>query len=150
MISNAANTPDNFGGGDTESDRDQALKCFGIAHDLLAECKAASSISNLDTAIYLFRCTAQMWLPADIRLGGCLGLLATALLTRFGYTGAAQDVWDATVLRAAPETVDAEFLFRDTVSSDIYSSVRFIHLAIHSGPRYLGGAQSTRFDGPCC
>ncbi|KAJ6526886.1 tetratricopeptide repeat-containing protein [Mycena vulgaris] len=77
---------------------DKATDCFNMAHNLLVEYKAAGKISSLDRAVYLLRCATSGWLPADPQFPECLNYLTTALLTRFIYSGQAEDVHTATHL----------------------------------------------------
>lgn len=72
-----------------------------MAHDLFGECNAAGNmnISSLDSAIYLLQCAASSWPPADPQFPECLNYLATALLTRFTYTGNPEDVKYAIIMR---------------------------------------------------
>ncbi|KAJ6516957.1 tetratricopeptide repeat-containing protein [Mycena vulgaris] len=59
------------------------------ADGILRDCMAESSIANLNTAIYLLAQTWGDYIPQDSQY---LNLLATALLTRFSYTGNWEDV----------------------------------------------------------
>ncbi|KAJ6601514.1 CHAT domain-containing protein [Mycena sp. CBHHK59/15] len=77
----------------------EALDVFDLAHSALEECKGASNISSLNTSIYLLRWAiyllgrdAQAGNPEVTGLSEALGLLATALLTRFSFTSQLDDV----------------------------------------------------------
>ncbi|KAJ6559348.1 hypothetical protein B0H10DRAFT_1930375 [Mycena sp. CBHHK59/15] len=89
---------------DVQPDIDQdALDMFNLADSMFTECKAASDISELDTAIYLFRHAIYLLrrdgLPRRPELKDCLNTFATALLTRFSYTAQFDDVVNAFGLR---------------------------------------------------
>ncbi|KAJ7189717.1 CHAT domain-containing protein [Mycena pura] len=101
-----------------ESD-DEGSNHFAKAHDILKKCKAASNISSLNTAIYLLSCAVYRWLPADPQLPECLDHLATALLSRFGYTWEVEDVSAANAMRhGAHGAADVQKLFPDTELTD--------------------------------
>ncbi|KAJ7107941.1 CHAT domain-containing protein [Mycena epipterygia] len=67
-----------------------------ILRDYIAD--SESSLTNLNTAIYLL---AQTWSTHSPQDSECLNLLATALLTRFSYTGKWKDVQIACMIHGA-------------------------------------------------
>ncbi|KAJ6566335.1 CHAT domain-containing protein [Mycena capillaripes] len=81
----------------------QASELVALADSILRDYMAASSLVNLHTAIYLL---AQTWVNEGPQDSECLNLLATALLTRFSYTGQWTDVNIAGIL--ALETAAAQ------------------------------------------
>ncbi|KAJ6623848.1 hypothetical protein B0H10DRAFT_1943628 [Mycena sp. CBHHK59/15] len=88
----------------------EALDCFDLGHDLLTQCKVASNVSDLNTAIYLFCHAAHSWLPAHPELPGCLTRLAAALGTRFSYAGELQDVQLAVAFHGGTLDLDVQAL----------------------------------------
>ncbi|KAJ7082497.1 CHAT domain-containing protein [Mycena epipterygia] len=71
------------------SDLSPASELVALADSILRDYMAESSLANLHTAIYLL---AQTWINQSPQDSKCLNLLATALLTRFSYTGQWRDV----------------------------------------------------------
>ncbi|KAJ7105926.1 CHAT domain-containing protein [Mycena epipterygia] len=69
-----------------------ASELVTLADGILRDCMAESSLANLDTTIYLLAQTSVNYSPLGSQR---LNLLATALLTRFSYTGQWKDVWIA-------------------------------------------------------
>jgi hypothetical protein len=97
--------------GDTE-DEDESSQLFDLANSILAEFKDPVSLSNLDTAIYLFReALDQRAAPHPLR-SESLKDLAGALVTRFSLTNQYSDLDQAMVslaqgLHALRERVEA-------------------------------------------
>ncbi|KAF7350028.1 hypothetical protein MVEN_01304500 [Mycena venus] len=60
-----------------------------LADNMLRDCMTESNVTSLNTAIYLL---AQTGIAQKLQNARCLDLLATALLTRFSYTGQWIDV----------------------------------------------------------
>ncbi|KAJ7083423.1 CHAT domain-containing protein [Mycena epipterygia] len=77
------------------SDPSPALELVALADSILRDYMAESSLANLHTAIYLL---AQTWVNHNPQDSECLNLLATALLTRFSYTGQWKDVQIACII----------------------------------------------------
>ncbi|KAJ7237411.1 aromatic di-alanine and tetratricopeptide repeat-containing protein [Mycena rebaudengoi] len=80
---------------------DEAAACVTTARNLLKQVKAASSLPNLNTAIWLLQSAAHNWPPAKSGRLECLHHLATALLMRFILTADEDDVLNAVSLRGA-------------------------------------------------
>ncbi|KAJ7246212.1 CHAT domain-containing protein [Mycena rebaudengoi] len=70
-------------------DLSTASELIGLAESILKDCMAENNLANLDTAIYLL---AETWVDESALNSYWLNLLATALLTRFSYTGQWKDV----------------------------------------------------------
>ncbi|KAJ7246075.1 tetratricopeptide repeat-containing protein [Mycena rebaudengoi] len=79
-----------------------AIEYFQKAHDCLSKCKSAGDISSLNKAITLLQYAASTCSNVDRQYQECFNQFATALLTRFIYTGKAEDVQNAVNLRAGP------------------------------------------------
>ncbi|KAJ7120805.1 CHAT domain-containing protein [Mycena epipterygia] len=98
--------------------QDEANDCYNTAHNLFMECKVASNISTLNTAITLLHCGACSLFPTGLGLPECADHLIMALLTRFSYTVDIRDVLKACNLQSTIH-VKKEFKeddFMDTVS----------------------------------
>ncbi|KAJ6599400.1 hypothetical protein B0H10DRAFT_1959160 [Mycena sp. CBHHK59/15] len=96
----------------------EASDNFKLAEALLTECKAASNISELNTAIYLFYQAAYTWLPEHPELPGCLNQLAEALVTRFSYAPDLTDVQLALALRGGVLGGDVKSVFADMLMEE--------------------------------
>ncbi|KAJ7114067.1 CHAT domain-containing protein [Mycena epipterygia] len=70
-------------------------------------------------AIHLLRQVALSWLPANPKLPLCLRYLAITHLTRFTFTGKAEDVYYATAYRRTESNVRTRFSF-STKAKDFY------------------------------
>ncbi|KAJ7253856.1 CHAT domain-containing protein [Mycena rebaudengoi] len=79
-----------------------AIEYFQMAHDCLRKFKSAGDISSLNKAITLLQYAASTCSNGDRQYQECFNQFATALLTRFIYTGKAEDVQNAVNLRAGP------------------------------------------------
>ncbi|KAJ7082493.1 CHAT domain-containing protein [Mycena epipterygia] len=77
------------------SDPSPVSELVARADSILRDHTAKSSLANLHTAIYLL---AQPWINHSPQNSECLNLLATALLTRFSYTGQWKDVQIAGII----------------------------------------------------
>ncbi|KAF8196335.1 CHAT domain-containing protein [Mycena galopus ATCC 62051] len=71
-----------------------------MAQTFLLECKAASNISDLNTAIFLLYFAARSLFSTGPQLQECIGHLVMALLTRFSYTVDMKDVQKAFLLHS--------------------------------------------------
>ena len=73
------------------SEEEESDQLYDLATSILEECKAAASLSDLDTAISLFRDTLDQRPPHPLR-SDSLKDLAGALVTRFSLTNQRQDL----------------------------------------------------------
>ncbi|KAJ7257747.1 hypothetical protein C8J57DRAFT_1647484 [Mycena rebaudengoi] len=84
---------------DHSNSEDETTDLFNTAHVFLAECKQTANISTLNTAVYLLNYAASSFPHGSPEQQDCCNRLATALFTRFIYTGDENDVHRAALLR---------------------------------------------------
>jgi hypothetical protein len=82
------------------------LKLLELAETTFKECIADINISDLHTAIYLFKWLVRPESPPSLEIRNSL---VTALLTRFSYTGEWEDVRAACALRSNEWLPPTEF-----------------------------------------
>ena len=87
---------------------DASSKLYDLTNLALEECNAASSLSDLDTVIYLFRKALNQRLAPHPMRSRSLKDLAEALLTRFCLTNRLEDLDQAILLHneVVPELDD--------------------------------------------
>jgi hypothetical protein len=82
----------------TGEDEDESTQLCDLANSILEECKDAAPLSDLDTAIYLFREALDMrQVPHPLR-SDSLKDLAAALVTRFSLTSQREDLDEAILM----------------------------------------------------
>jgi len=112
----------------------QASELVALADSILRDYMAESSLANLNTAIYFL---AQTWVNQSPQDSECLNLLATALLTRFSYTGQWTDVQIACMIHGVVmKVLSSEGLGVLTVCDFIFSSST---ASPHIWPTGIGG-----------
>ncbi|KAJ7242667.1 CHAT domain-containing protein [Mycena rebaudengoi] len=115
---------------------DETTDLFNTAHDFLAECKQTANISTLNTAVYLLNYAASGFPHGSPEQQDCCNHLATALFTRFIYTGDENDVHRAALLRnGAPvlESMDWNNEDSEEIQNTINLAVALV-AEVHQAP----------------
>jgi hypothetical protein len=100
------------GQSDTPSseDEDESSQLYNLANSILEECNDSASLSDLDTAIYLFRETLNKPPASHPPRSHSLKGLAGALVTRFSLTKQHEDLDKSLSLRDEIQHDRAEVL----------------------------------------
>lgn len=107
-------------------EEDEYSQLYDLANSILEECKNAAPLSDVNTAIYLFReALDRRPAPHPLRLN-LVKDLAGALVLRFSYTKQDEDLDSAMVLRAEAVSEWQDIFDRERRLSQLDASLQSI------------------------